>query len=54
MMVDIEIEDEMVSIQDEQSGLDLTIKGRVPREWLMVAAAIILAAFGLSDLFGLP
>ena len=50
-MVDIEIEDELVKIQDEDSGLDLTIKGRVPREWLMIAVALILAAFGLSDLF---
>ena len=49
-MVDIEIEDELVSIQDEESGLDLTIQGRVPREWLLVAVALILAAFGLSDL----
>ena len=48
-MVDIEIEDELVKIQDEDSGLDLTIKGRVPREWLIVAAAIILAVFGVSD-----
>ena len=49
-MVDIEIEEELVKIQDEESGLDLTIKGRVPKEWLLLAAAIILAAFGLSDL----
>jgi hypothetical protein len=49
-MVDIEIEEELVSIVDEKSGLDLTLKGRVPREWLLVALAVVLAAFGLSDL----
>jgi len=49
-MVDIEIEDELVSIVDEESGLDLTLKGRVPREWLLVVIAVVLAAFGLSDL----
>jgi len=49
-MVDVEIEDEFVRVVDEESGLDLTLKGRVPREWLLVALAIVLAAFGLSDL----
>ena len=49
-MVDVEIEDELVRVVDEESGLDLTLKGRVPREWLLIAVALILAAFGLSDL----
>ena len=49
-MVDIEIEEELVSIVDEESGLDLTLNGRVPWEWLLVVIAVVLAAFGLSDL----
>jgi len=52
-MVDVEIEEELVHIVDEDSGLDLTLKGRVPREWLLIAVAVILAAFGVSDLYGL-
>lgn len=52
-MVDVELSDEELHLVDEDSGLDLRVSGRVPREWLLIALAIILAAFGLSDVYGL-
>jgi len=48
--MDIELEEDLVRVVDEERGLDLTLKGRVPREWLLVALAVILGAFGLSEL----
>jgi len=53
-MVELELSEDELHVVDEDSGLDLRLSGRVPREWLLVAAAVILAAFGLSDVFGFP
>ena len=52
--MDVELSEEELHLVDEDSGLDLRVSGRVPREWLLIAAAVILAAFGLSDVFGFP
>ena len=47
--MDVELEEDRISLKDVESGLDLTIEGKIPKHWLLFALAVILSMLGASD-----